>query len=233
MCGRFTLTDPDPRMLGARFGVAEPDLRDAAPRFNIAPTDTVVGVRERSQGGRRLGRLRWGLVPHFADPSWRRSAPLINARAETLAERPAFRDALRRRRCLVCADGFYEWRDDGAGGRQPLHVARRDGGLFAFAGLWEYWRDGGEELVSCAIVTSAPNELMAPLHDRMPVILEPEDEGRWLGPGADEEELVGLLDPRPWPEMGLRPVSRAVNDVRNDGPQLLEPPAEEAPRTLF
>jgi len=174
MCGRFTLTDPDPRLLRFRFGLKEEARIDQPPRFNVAPTDLVTAIRVRG-GEREPGRLRWGLVPAHADPD-RFERLLINARSETVAEAPAFRDAFEHGRCLVIADGFYEWRATETG-KQPIWITRPGRELFAFAGISaESRRNDGSALHSCAILTCAPSALVEPIHDRMPVILEPESE---------------------------------------------------------
>ncbi len=224
MCGRFTLTEIDPGRLRVRFRLDESVAIDERPRFNIAPTDPVVAVRRTDDGRREPGRLRWGLLPgRWAE---RTNRPLINARAETLTEQPAFRDALVERRCLIPADGFYEWREN-EHGKQPVWIHRADSDLFAFAGIWATLRrEGGDAAAihSCAIVTCEPNELVRPIHDRMPVILGPGAEDRWLDPEAGEEALRALLRPLPSQELRVREVGEAVNDVRRDGPALLEPP---------
>jgi putative SOS response-associated peptidase YedK len=224
MCGRFTLTDPDPARIRARFGLDESTkLADEVPRYNIAPTDPVLAVRPNEHGQRELGRLRWGLFPgRWAE---RRSGPpLINARAETLGRQPAFAESFRERRCLIPADGFYEWRD-AESGKTPVWISLADGELFAFAGIWAALpsRDGSADLHSCAIVTCEPNELIRPIHDRMPVVLTPDAEARWLEPDAREEEVASLLVAAPEDLLVVREVVDAVNDVREDGPHLLEP----------
>ncbi len=221
MCGRYTLTDPDPRLLRFRFDLSESVEIEQEPRFNVAPTDPVLAVRRQEDGSREPGRLRWGLIPHYADPdSFERL--LINARAETVAEAPAFRDAFATHRCLLIADGFYEWRA-GETGKQPVWITRPDRSPFAFAGLWaRSKRPDRSELHSCAIVTCPPGEVVAPIHDRMPVILAEPAEDRWLDPDADADELIGLLQPTD--ELELTEVCDAVNSVREDGPHLLEPP---------
>ncbi len=221
MCGRYTLTDPDPRMLRFRFGLSEAAEIEERPRFNIAPTDSVLAVRRSHEGERDPGRLRWGLVPHYADPdSWNRL--LINARAETVAVSPAFRDAFEGFHCLVVADGFYEWRETETG-KHPLWITRPDHSLFAFAGLWaRSKRKDGTELHSCTIVTCPPGEVVRPIHDRMPVVLDPGSEGPWLDPELGREDALALL--RPTDELIATEVSDAVNSVREDGPHLLEPP---------
>ncbi len=222
MCGRYTLTNPDPARIRARFGLDESAKLEEEARYNIAPTDPVLAIRRDEHGRREPGRLRWGLVPgRWAERS---GPPLINARAETIQRQPAFAESFRERRCLIPADGFYEWRDDEAG-KTPVWVSRPDGELFAFAGVWADLpaRDGSGDLHSCAIVTCEPNELIRPIHDRMPVVLAPQAEGRWLEPGASEEEVLSLLVPAPKELLVLREVGDAVNDVREDGAHLLEP----------
>ncbi|MSO41666.1 MAG: SOS response-associated peptidase [Solirubrobacterales bacterium] len=220
MCGRFTLTDPDPRILRMRFNVPEQVEIDERPRFNIAPTDPVLAVRLGREGERRLGRLRWGLIPHFAEPdSFKRL--LINARAETLATSAAFRDAFKWGRCLIPADGFYEWMETEEG-KQPIWITRPGKEPFAFAGLWSRAeREDGTKLHSCAIATCAPSATVRPVHDRMPVILDRKAEEGWIADGADPGELASLL--RPTDELELTAVSTAVNNVKNDGPELVEP----------
>ncbi len=221
MCGRYTLTNPDPKRLRLRFGIDEPFEFDERPRFNIAPTDSVLAVRNRA-AGRELGRLRWGLMPgRWAEKGGR---PLINARAETVATQPAYRESFVKRRCLVCADGFYEWKKTPTG-KQPIWIARPDRDLFAFAGIWaQLERSEGEVVHSCSIITCEPNAMMREIHDRMPVILDPADEASWIDPEGDPDELLELL--RPAAEDALEPheVGDGVNDVRRDGPELLEPP---------
>jgi putative SOS response-associated peptidase YedK len=230
MCGRYTLTNPDPARLRARFDILESVESADEPRFNIAPTDPVLAVRE-SEDGRELGRLRWGLVPgRWAERKGGR--PLINARAESIATQPAFAESFRERRCLICADGFYEWLRDERG-KRPLWFSRPDGDLFAFAGIWAELpgREGGEALHSCAIVTCPPNELMRPVHDRMPVVLEPGAEASWLDPARPPDDLAALLAPAGEDALVAREVSDLVNDVRKDGPALIEPREEQ--KALF
>ena len=221
MCGRFTLTTTAQPRLRRRFDLDESVRLEEAPRFNIAPTDPVLTIRERDDGGRDAGRLRWGLMSGREAGAHK---SLINARAETLDSKPAFRESFRERRCLIAADGFYEWRTDDRG-KQPMWINRADDEPFAFAGIWAEARGrNGTPVVSCAIVTCEPNELMRPIHDRMPVILAPDAEGAWLSPSADPRELLSLLRPAPDDELQVREVTDAVNDVRNDGPGLLESP---------
>jgi putative SOS response-associated peptidase YedK len=222
MCGRYTLTDPDPRLLRTRFALDESIEIEAEPRYNVAPTDPVLAVRLAEDGRRDLGRLRWGLVPYWAREGWK-GPPMINARADRLDEVPVFREALERRRCLIPADGFYEWRA-GETGKQPVWITLPDAELFAFAGLWSRTkREDGTALHSCAIVTCEPNDAVRPIHDRMPVMLPRDAEEGWLNPARPPGELRGLLCPYEG-ELEVREVAEAVNDVREDGPHLLEPP---------
>ena len=222
MCGRYTLTNADPAVLRARFGIDGSLDFDERPRFNIAPTDPVLAIRAGAGGHREAGRLRWGLLPG----AWARDGTraLINARAETLDDQPAYRESFRQRRCLIPADGFYEWRDD-EHRKQAVWISRRDGEPFAFAGIWAALPEpGGEPVHSCAIVTCEPNELVRPIHDRMPVILARAGEGEWISPDGDPGALHGLLGPIEEDALEIREVSDAVNDVRDDGPHLLAPP---------
>jgi putative SOS response-associated peptidase YedK len=221
MCGRYTLTDPDPRLLRFRFGLRESVKIEQPARFNIAPTDPVLAIRADERGGKDAGTLRWGLIPHYADPD-AFDRLLINARAETVAEAPAFRDAFATNRCLIVADGFYEWREPEVG-KKPVWITRPSREPFAFAGLWARGtRTDGSAVHSCAIVTCPPGDVVAPIHDRMPVILPQEAEEAWLDPEAGEEDLLALLAPTD--ELEVMEVSDAVNDVRQDGPALIEPP---------
>ncbi len=225
MCGRYTLAAPDPAQVRARFPIGE--SVEVRRRFNVAPGDEILAVTTDRAGAPRGELLSWGLVPHWA------KAPIspvkmINARAETLEEKPAYRDAFGRFRCLILADGFYEW-STGAGlaghsRKQAFHITRHDGQPFAFAGLWSIWRSEDRELRSCTIITTAANSAVAPLHDRMPVILEPQAEGPWLDPAAPKAQLAELLRPLPVAETSIRPVGPAVNDARYDGPECLTEP---------
>jgi putative SOS response-associated peptidase YedK len=225
MCGRYTLTNPDPVKLRQRFLVGD-SAAEFEPRFNVAPTDAVPAVRRDEDGERELGRLRWGLVPgRWAEKKGGR--PLINARAESLKSQPAFAESFRERRCLIPADGFFEWRKD-ENGKTPVWITRPDRELFAFAGIWaaipaKASGDAGEMLHSCAIVTSEPNDLIRPIHDRMPVVLDPEAEAAWLDPELPEEGLLELLRPLASELLVVQEVSDAVNDVRNDDPNVVEP----------
>jgi len=229
MCGRFTQQRSDAEL--ADLFEAEPLGDDPGGRFNVAPTDPATVVVERGER-RALTSYRWGLLPHWArDPSI--ATRFINARAETLATSGAFRDAFARHRCLVPADGFYEWRHD-PGRRQPFLFHAVDGEPLAFAGLWAGWHDPETDTVrrTFTIVTTAANELMAPIHDRMPVVIPRDAWAMWLDPDLDDlAELQGLLVPAPEPLLAAYRVDRLVNDVRNDGPALILPMVEEP--TLF
>jgi putative SOS response-associated peptidase YedK len=212
-----------------RFPVGESvELR---PRFNVAPGDGVLAVTLAKDGSPRGELLRWGLVPPWSKTPETRLT-MINARAETLEERPAYRDAFRRYRCLIIADGFYEWRRREGGPSQPFHIARADRQPFAFAGLWSAWH--GEDLTvrSCTIVTTAAQGAVAGLHDRMPVILPAAAESAWLGPGFPRRELLELVGSSEAAGAELRPVSTAVNDARHDAPDCLAEPDSLQP-TLF
>ena len=227
MCGRYTLTNPDPLKLRARFDILESVEVKEQPRFNIAPTDPVLAVRRLDDGARDLGRLRWGLVPgRWAEKKGGR--PLINARAETLETQPAFAESFRERRCLIPADGFYEWLTDERG-KRPLWFSRLDHEPFAFAGIWAELpvRDSDDVLHSCAIVTCPPNDFMRPIHDRMPVVLPVEAEAEWLDPDRSGAELRELLVPAPDDLLAGLEVNDLVNDVRKDGPELIEPREEQ------
>ncbi len=222
MCGRFTSTR-EAAELAERFGIATPEGQ--RPRFNIAPTQRALAVVLDPESGRREARLaRFGLIPRWAKDA-APAARMINARAETLLERRIYRPLLRSHRCLVPADGFYEWRVDADGKRRPARFALAGGELFAFAGLWTTWldRERGEPIDSFTIVTTAPNELVAELHDRMPAILRSDLEEPWLDPGVPPEAAVTFLVPYPAGEMIALPASIRVNNVANDDPGVLVP----------
>jgi len=231
MCGRFTLRTPL-TVLAQQFlfDLGElPAETQVAPRYNIAPTQTVAALRTGDSGRRELALLRWGLIPSWAKDA-KIASSLINARSETLAEKPAFRTALARRRCLILADGFYEWKNEGKQ-KLPYYFQLQGGQPFAFAGLWDQWRPpegGGEEPVeTCTIVTTMANELCGEFHDRMPVILRPGDYDFWFNPEVKESErLVPLLSPMPACEMQARPVSPRVNKVSNDDAAVIETEAK-------
>ena len=220
MCGRYTLRTPVDSLVET-FDIAEYPS-SITPSYNIAPTQKVTAVVEEDEK-RKLEMLRWGLIPSWAkDPAI--GNKMINARAETVSEKPSFRSAFKKRRCLILADGFYEWKktDDG---KQPYHIKMQDGSPFAFAGLWETWQNG-EEIRSCTIITTEANGLMNEIHHRMPVILPPEDYGMWLDPDFDEKDpLTSLLKPYPADAMEAYPVSRRVNKPSNNEPGVVEPAA--------
>ena len=221
MCGRFTQQRPASE-LAEIFG-AEPLSDDAGGHYNVAPTDEALVVVQR-EDRRAVTAYRWGLIPHWATDA-KVGSRMFNARAETLATSPAFRDAFRRKRCLVPVDSFYEWKRDGTL-RQPYRVVRRNGRPLALAGLWSGWHDPATETVrrTFTIVTTTPTDALADLHDRMPVIVPDDAWDRWLDPTpADPGELIGLLAPSDSVDLEIYPVSRAVNDVRRDGPELIEP----------
>lgn len=221
MCGRFVSASP-PDELARYFGAAPPVEQLIAPNYNVAPTNDVFAVFE-SGGTRRLDSFHWGLVPRWAkDPSI--GSRMINARAESLAEKNAYKHAFRKKRCLIPADGFYEWKKiPGEKKKQPMYIHRADGAPLAFAGLWEVWRDpSGDELHSCTIITTTPNEKMAEIHDRMPVILGEDAWDTWLAEDNEDLDTLGkLLVPAPPQLIELYPVSTDVNQVRNKGADLI------------
>lgn len=233
MCGRYSLRPVDPAALRARFPIGE-SLAAEPPYYNITPGSDVLAVDTDREGQPRGERLRWGLVPSWAKDT-KTGFKMINARAETLADRPAYRTAFERFRCLIPADGFYEWQAvPGESRKQPFHITTSEGGLFAFAGLWSVWHRGEpEELRSCTIITTAANSLIAPVHDRMPVILPRDAEELWLAHDAAPEQLQDLLRGLDSPAMALRPVGPAVNDARYDGPECLLDPPPPAQESLF
>jgi len=229
MCGRYLLKAPADALRRAFGFVEQPNLM---PRYNIAPTQEVPVIRERREpkGERTLQLLRWGLIPYFA-ADMKGGAKLINARSEGIADRSSFREAFRKRRCLVPADGFYEWRTEGKL-KQPYLIQRRDREPFAFAGLWERWVPKTQPpepayIDSFTIVTTQANALLKPLHERMPVILAPEDYARWLDRGSSAAELKALLKPAPEDLLGYFPVSTRVNAAAPDDADLIEPAGTE------
>jgi putative SOS response-associated peptidase YedK len=218
MCGRFTQERPASE-LAEIFG-AEPLVEDPGAHYNVAPTDEALVVVQRDDR-RAVTAYRWGLIPHWATAA-KVGARMINARAETITVSPAFRDAFVRKRCIVPVESFYEWKRDGTI-RQPYRIVRRDAMPLALAGLWAGWRepDTGAVRRTFSIVTTMPNDAIASLHDRMPVVLEWETWDRWLDPRpADPSELMGLLVPSE-ADLEIYPVGRDVNDVRRDGPELI------------
>jgi putative SOS response-associated peptidase YedK len=231
MCGRYSLAVPDPGLVRGRFPIGE--QVEIRRRYNVAPGDEILAVTTDRAGAPRGELLRWGLVP-----SWAKSPDtglkMINARLETVAERPAYARAFERFRCLIVADGFYEWQPVPGAPKRPFHITRAGGGLFAFAGLWSIWH--GEDqttLRTCTILTMPANRAVAPLHDRMPVILAPEHEREWLDVTTPPQRLETVLAGLPDDETELTEVGLSVNDTRYDGPECLSPPVPSAQTSLF
>lgn len=239
MCGRFTQARPWSELVQL-YGITEsPSPSNLAPRYNIAPTQDIAVVRptaasrETGGHGRELAMLRWGLVPFWAkDISI--GARMINARAESVRSKPAFREAFRRRRCLIVADGFYEWRKGTEARKQPYHITREGNAPFAFAGLWESWgREGDERLETCTIITTEASEAIAWVHERMPVMLEPAEFESWIAAELPLEAAEAMLVPYAG-ALAAHPVSTRVNSVRNDDAACIAPlpPAPERERLL-
>ena len=223
MCGRYVLKS-SPQRLREVFGIEGPDTAHSEtwrPRYNLAPQQDAPVVR-CLEGQRRLDLLRWGLMPAWAkDPAL--GNRLINARSETVADKPAFRSAFKSRRCIVPADGFYEWQQQPAG-KQPFYIHRQDGELLAMAGLWEQWTSpSGEQVPTFSILTMAANAWMQPLHERMPVILEGDALDAWLDPATQPSQLQALFRPLPLDALAAYPVTRAMGNVRHDHPDNLDP----------
>lgn len=220
MCGRFTITLPiDELML--HYLIQESAIFNYMPRYNAAPMQFIPAIIQ-GKTGNRLGELRWGLVPSWAKDD-KIGSKMINARAETLTEKPSFARLLASRRCIIPADGFYEWQQR-EGIKQPYRIVLQDGGPFSLAGLYDIWADAdGNKLATCTIITTEPNALMAEIHNRMPVILQREDEAEWLARDhADVPALLRLLQHYDADQMRAYPVSAKVGNVRNDSPELLE-----------
>ncbi len=221
MCGRFTLTT-EAKELAKRFGVeiSASFYKNIAPRYNIAPTQPVVVLAD--DGERRVKQMRWGLIPSWAkDPSI--GNRMINARAETLTVKPAFRVAIRKRRCIIPADGFYEWQQQGKL-KQPVRIVLKCGEPFGFAGLWEHWQPPeGNEILSCTIITTEANELLKAVHHRMPVVLPRDKESLWLDPDVELARVLELLRPYPSEQMEYYRVARAVNSPANDNAGCIAP----------
>ena len=221
MCGRFVLTTPASE-LATCFRLDE--LVDIVRRFNIAPGTDIPAIRHSPDGKRVMHLLRWGLVPHWAkDPSI--GARLSNARGETLTEKPSFRDAFKRRRCLVPADGFYEWKSEGKQ-KQPYYFSMKSGEPFALGGLWESWRaPNGDILRTCCLITTEPNEIMLPVHDRMPVIVSPDDYETWLT--GEPDNVQALVKPYQTDGMQAWAVSKRVSRASEEGADLIVPAGNE------
>lgn len=223
LCGRFTLGVTMEELM-LRYMLDDiPEYIDYRPRYNIAPTQQVIAVIHDG-ARRRAGTLRWGLIPHWAkDISI--GSKLINARSETLLEKPAFRESFLRKRCLIPADGFYEWQKQENGKKAPFRITMQDQGIFSFAGLYDIWiSPEGKKVSSCTIITTRPNSLMSPIHDRMPVVIPPGQEELWLNRSVQRpEEISPLLIPYPASQMQAYPVSAAVGKVANDSIELISP----------
>lgn len=217
MCGRFAITLPDDAM-ASLFDAAPANDLPQVPNYNVCPTNQIHTVTSED-GHRRLRPMRWGFIPHwYKTPA---DGPLlINARAETIAEKPAFRMACRERRCLVPASGFYEWSKDEAGNRLPWYIYPSEGEILAFAGVWQVWDRGGEPLVTCAIVTTDANQTMSEIHHRMPVVLAQQDWAMWLGEKG--KGAATLMRPAPEDALEFHRVDPAVNSNRASGPELIE-----------
>lgn len=224
MCGRYTLTNVNPSEVQQTFNLsAAPN--DLPPRYNIAPTQIVAVITHNSAEQARFEWMRWGLIPSWSKDR-KIASKLMNARSETAHEKPSFRAAFKARRCLLIADGFYEWRKNEDGSKTPMHIGLSDAGLFGMAGLFEHWKDPetGELLTTCTILTTAANALMQPIHDRMPVILPQENHAHWLSPAEkNPDSLRQLLVPFDSNQMKAYPVSKQVNSAANDSPDLIRP----------
>lgn len=224
MCGRFTLT-ASPEEIECAFELDEtPDLR---PRFNVAPGQFIATITADAEGRRCLEMRRWGLVPSWAKDETVGSR-MINARSETAAEKPSFRAAMRKRRCLVPVDGFYEWTSAGAGAKQPNWIARPDRGCFAIAGLWERWKTKDEAwLETCTLLTTRASDRLKVIHHRMPILIEVADRDRWLDPSmTDASALMDLFEPSTDDALEYWAVSRRVNRPEHDDPDCIEPASE-------
>ncbi|GAB3542475.1 SOS response-associated peptidase [Pontibacter brevis] len=225
MCGRYSIVTKNKESKGSVRATRLLKQAEAEDRFNVAPSQQLPVIT--NEDPERLQFFSWGLLPHWAkEKNFKHKT--INARAETLTEKPMFKQLVNRRRCLVPADSFYEWRTSSAG-KMPYRFLLKDEGLFCFAGLWDEWadRETGEVNLSYTLITTEPNELMRPIHDRMPVLLHPEEEELWLSDARADEHLLSLLNPYPSEEMKSYPVSKLVNSPANDTPKVLEPAPEQ------
>jgi putative SOS response-associated peptidase YedK len=231
MCTRFLLLEKHYHALLQRLGVVQPATWNS--RYNIAPTSLIPAVRVTSdEDAATVDLIRWGLVP-----SWAKSAdtpPLVNARAESVAEKPSFRDALRHRRCVIPASGYYEWQTVGQT-KKPWLIQRKNEEAFGFAGVWETWHGADQPLVTCAIITTSPSEATSSIHPRMPVMLTPEQCTEWLSPRSNPAVLPALLGPAPAETLSLTAISRRINSSRHDSADCLAPAAadEEGPQLSF
>lgn len=224
MCGRFALISST-EAVADQFEIKSENiaiLPPAVPRYNVAPTQPVLGIRLNDDGKRELTFFQWGLIPSWSKDT-KIGSKLINARSETVAEKPSFRAAYKRRRCVIPVDGFYEWQKTD-NGKQPMFIHGADKKLLPFAGLWEMWRSPeGDSIQTCTILTTKPNEMMAQIHNRMPLILEAEDVQMWLDPGDDPSDAMHLFRPYPAHKMAAYPVSTTVNNPRNESAACIEP----------
>ncbi|HKB40742.1 MAG TPA: SOS response-associated peptidase [Gemmataceae bacterium] len=224
MCGRFLLTVPATQLSSLfQFMAPADDGGALSPRYNIAPSQSIATVRNEQGDRRELAMVHWGLIPAWAKDR-HTGQGLMNACSETAASKPSFRDAFRKRRCLVLADGFYEWKRGSGKKKQPFAIRLWDGSPFGFAGLWERWQGAdGRPVESCAILTTEANELVKPIHDRMPVILRPEHYGPWLDPSLHQVDVLQpMLVPFDATALTLFPVNPWVNDAQHEGPRCLE-----------
>ena len=223
MCGRFAFFAP-PDAIARQFGLTEPPSLE--PRYNISPTQPVPVVRKDRQGTARLDMLRWGLIPRWAKDASIGNR-MINARAETVSEKPAFREAFTRRRCLILASGFYEWGETPSG-KRPFFISRSDEEIMAFAGLWERWRPDADQVVdSCVIITTNAAPGLKAIHERMPVVLPPDTQTVWLADGATPEDCLGALRSSIAEGLDIRPVERTVNNPSNEGVELIRPAVDQ------
>ena len=231
MCGRFALAS-NPKAIAELFSLPEPpDFLH--PRYNVAPSQKVCVVARKNDGSLAAGMVTWGLVPHWANSPNDGHCP-VNARAETVYTNPVFREPFRSNRCLIPVSGFYEWQKTGtkpSSPKHPYHIRMKSGEPFAFAGLWDVWGEGSEKIVTCCTITVSPNDVLAPIHDRMPLIVPREDFGRWLSPDTSFAELLTMLTPYPAEQMEAYRVGKAVGNARSEGPECIARVVEE--RTLF
>ncbi len=224
MCGRFTNTTTDPEKLQESFDLKEIRTEQLHPRYNIAPTQSISTIVANAEGERFLGHMRWGFIPAW-HKDLKKLGGHINARSETVADKPTFRSAFKKRRCLIVADGFYEWKVNADKSKIPMYIHLKEHQPFGMAGLWERWTnpETGEVLVSCTILTTGANSMMQEIHERMPVILPHTSYQDWLDPNHNDKEfLQDLLQAYPAEEMATYQVSSLVNNARNDEPALLE-----------
>ncbi|HYF02934.1 MAG TPA: SOS response-associated peptidase [Patescibacteria group bacterium] len=232
MCGRYSIF-ANARAIEKRFKAKFPNEGELQPRYNAAPTQTLPIITNNNEGERTIEFFHWGLIPSWADnPAI--GSKMLNARAETLAEKPSFKNALKKRRCLVLADGFYEWQQIGKQ-KQPVRTSLKSGDVFAMAGLWEKWTDkeSGEIIHSFTIITTEANELLKPVHDRMPVILSPKNEDLWLSNELGMDEHLRLLKPYNDSELKVEPVSKLVNNAGFDECSILNPDSGEPGELLL